>query len=369
MADFGQIGQALSGFSAGVSGQLPQFQQGLANRQKERNAQDINAREKFINSVGGANSLLDQGDLPNAIQVLSQLQDPNAQRLAQDLSNPETQQEAIADIQSFTARAVATGDFKDASGRTGMASAKTEIMPDGSAVMVLPGGSTQVVDPSGQVVTGQARLDVLANSQNFRMTRLEKEAALEVKTARDTSRVKMNESRTSDIMKEMSSRNRKAATSGIRISQALRLASRATQGVGGPALLQISKIFPGIDVSDEAALDQTLGQLAMDQLQNFTGPTTDFEYEKAAAIPGQLGDNRTGNIARLKGLQRAEWFNKRQFEQFRKHTSSGGDADTFSFNFGEPIKTKKGVYTLQDIQDTAVDGHMSIEEVLKRLNK
>ena len=131
----------------------------------------------------------------------------------------------------------------------------------------------------------------------------------------------------------------------------------------------MSKLFPGIDVSNEAALSQSLTNLALDELQKFKGPTTDFEFGKTEEIAGTLGDSKTANRAKIASLRRANWFNQREAKQFQSHVKNGGDPDSFGFNFGEPMKTKRGVFTLKDIQDTAVANNISIDEALKRLNK
>jgi hypothetical protein len=180
-----------------------------------------------------------------------------------------------------------------------------------------------------------------------------------------TQRVK----RSSAIKKELSERNRSAARSGRTLRQALTLAQKANQGFTGAAKLQLSRLLPGVDASNEAALDATLRTLALEQLQQFKGPTTDFEFGVTESISGSLGQSQSANIARIKSLDRARFFNEREFKQFDDHVKSGGDPDSFSFNFGEPVKTKKGVFTLQDIQDTAVQNNLTIEETIKRLNK
>jgi hypothetical protein len=131
----------------------------------------------------------------------------------------------------------------------------------------------------------------------------------------------------------------------------------------------LSKLFPGIDASDEAALSQSLTNLALDELQKFSGPTTDFEFQKTEEIAGTLGDSRAANAAKVASLQRANWFVKREAEQFRDHVKSGGDPDAFAFDFDEQIKTKKGTFSLQDIQDTALANNFTIEQTVKELNK
>lgn len=57
------------------------------------------------------------------------------------------------------------GFVKPQKGTGGLASAKTEILESGAVIQALPDGSVQVRDPSGKVVTGQARLDVLKQSK------------------------------------------------------------------------------------------------------------------------------------------------------------------------------------------------------------
>lgn len=177
------------------------------------------------------------------------------------------------------------------------------------------------------------------------------------------------EQRRSDITKDLSTRNRDAARTLPRISQALTLAQTADQGFTGAVKLQLAKLLPGIDVTNEGQLQSTLLSLSLDQLQNFKGPTTDFEFAVTESITGAVGDSKTANIARLNSLKRAAWFNQREFKQFRDFTRTGGDPDDFAFDFNEVIKTKKGDFSLQDLQDTAVENNLSIQEVLKELNK
>ena len=86
-------------------------------------------------------------------------------------------------------------------------------------------------------------------------------------------------------------------------------------------------------------------------------------------IAGTLGDSKAANRAKVASLQRANWFAQREAKQFRNHVDTGKNPDTFGFNFNEQLNTKRGDFSLQDIQDTAVDNNISIEETIKRLNK
>jgi hypothetical protein len=254
-------------------------------------------------------------------------------------------------------------------GATGLASAKTDILESGATIQALPTGETVVRDPSGQIVTGQERLDVLAQAKEQKLQLKREQAEISVEAESLKERAKLKERRISEITAEISTRNRDAARSERTVNKALTLAQQASQGLKGSSILALSRLIPGIDATDEAALDAATKELALEQLQAFKGPTTDFEFGVTQSIAGGLGQSKAANISRLKSLKRATWFNQREEEQFRKHTKSGGDPDSFRFNFGEPVRTKKGVFTLQDIQDTAVQNNMTIDETIKSLNR
>ena len=175
-------------------------------------------------------------------------------------------------------------------------------------------------------------------------------------------------SRANEMTKELGERNRSAARGQRPLKQALTLIAKADQGLTGAAKLQLSKLIPGIDVSDEGQLDAVFNQLALEQLQQFKGPTTDFEFGVTQDIAGSISNAQTANLARVKSLDRNNWFNQREFKQFNNYIKNGNDPDGFAFDFQETMKTKKGAFTLQQLQDTAVSGNLTIEEVLARLN-
>jgi len=187
--------------------------------------------------------------------------------------------------------------------------------------------------------------------------------------AQEIANVKFSEKRRDILTTELADRNRAASRSVININRALKLADKASQGLTGYLKTQLAKIFPDIDVGDEGALQAAFTQLAIDKLQSFKGPTTDFEYDKALSIGGDISDPKTANIARLNALKRAAWFTQREFKQFREFTDKGGNPDDFSFDFGEEIQTKRGPIPLQDIQDTALENNLTIEQTIKRLNE
>lgn len=233
--------------------------------------------------------------------------------------------------------------------------------------------STPVFDPA----TGQTQLVPVEGAIKETPTQ---QSAREFQSAKNLSELSVGEtkaketikarvSRTSTLKKEFSERRRLAARSTRKVKEAQKLAQNATQGVAGSGKLSLARLFPGIDARDEGALSSAFKGLALDELQKFSGPTTDFEFAVTEDIAGSLGNSAGANKARLSSLERANWFADRESQQFNDHVKGGHDPDEFFFNFNELVTPKKGgkSYSLQSLQDTAVANHLSIDEVIKRL--
>ena len=73
--------------------------------------------------------------------------------------------EIVGQKSSKSGKVIADPRTATGAGLGGMASAKTEILADGSTIMALPDGTTQVTDPEGNIVTGDQRLDTLMAAQ------------------------------------------------------------------------------------------------------------------------------------------------------------------------------------------------------------
>jgi len=260
-------------------------------------------------------------------------------------------------------------EFQRGGGKTGFQFGGQEMFEDDAGNIFFattrksPGSGTvdPVVTPLIEGTQISGRLNPLSGSG---LTSKKK-----VGEAQQIANVKFTEKRRDVLTSELANANRIASRSVVSINAALKLSERASQGVTGPLKLQLAKIFPDIDVGDEGALQSAFTQLALVQLQSFKGPTTDFEFSKAQSVGGDLGDPKSANIARLTGLKRAAWFVKREFKQFRDFTKTGGEPDDFAFNFNESIQTKRGLVTLEDLQDTAAELNITIEEAIKRLNE
>ena len=351
---------ALQGFGAGVAGRGAEFLQGLDDARSNALVKDAYTTQQHLlnGNVPDALALLN-----NRVELLGGRDASDTQGII-DLIGSGNIQGAIGQLQIPIDYAIGLGKFKPPGSSGGLASAKTEIFGNGAVVFALPSGETVVQDPSGNIVTGEDRDRVLKEARNFDLQFKQQEADIAVRQAQDTAAAKQRAIRESDLTRAMSERNRTSKRMTARLRQAFILANKATQGVTGTLKTRMAKLFPDIDVADEASLNQSLKLLALEQLQKFKGPTTDFEFQQVEDIAGRFSDPKTANIAKIKAMQRAEWFNQREFEQWKKWKAAGKDPDTFGFDYGERIKTKRGEFTLQDIQDTAVKNNLTIEEAL-----
>lgn len=90
---------------------------------------------------------------------------------------------ADALVQKTIALGERMGFIKPSVGAGGLASAKTEILKDGSVIQALPDGTVQVRNPSGEVVEGQERLDVLSQSRQQAIKTLQTQADIKAAQA------------------------------------------------------------------------------------------------------------------------------------------------------------------------------------------
>ncbi|MGB0943141.1 MAG: hypothetical protein ACPGUE_12095 [Marinomonas sp.] len=323
-------------------------------------------QELDINNAKSLKPFLDSGDLTGAINQLN-IQKQQAQQLgfSDDVNEADIAIQTLQAPDGLQKIKLGTDSFLQSSGVTPRAQAKTALK---TFAPITDQSTGQVSLPTFDPNTGETKLVPIEGAVQ-ETERQKQQRELKGFTTKEESKARL--SRAKEIKKELGDRNRNAARSQQPLMEALRLASnpRTAEGLAAGVVTQLARVLPGIDASNESNLDSALNRLALEQLQNFKGPTTDFEFGVTQNIVGSLTDPREANIARLKSLQRANWFAKKEFKQFNDHMDSGGSPDEFAFNFNEEIKTKKGSFSLKDIQETAVDNRMTIEEVLAELDK
>jgi hypothetical protein len=120
-------------------------------------------------------------------------QDPSLFIEALNANNPDDLNLAItraATAQGNADKLIEQGLMKEKA-KSGLASAKTEILESGAVIQALPDGSVQVRDPSGEIVTGQARLDALSQSRQQALKTLQAESEIAVDTEGKKSEAKL----------------------------------------------------------------------------------------------------------------------------------------------------------------------------------
>lgn len=374
----------LSG-SADLTPGLHALAQIPAERQ-EREANELEINEKrhlqqlhdMLPEAQMAHTALEAGDIETTKRILenrvnrlsSQKRDPSHTqrtlekiRLAEMTNDPGALEDAKQDIASILQDAQ-NRQIGDATRKIGA----REIYDNGTIVASTQQGPI-VWTPDGREVYGEEAARTIAEAQKADLQHRRDISDIDVQETVKKERVTQAARRDSELISDMSTRNRTSARDQRTITEALQLSAQAAGGITAGIKLKLSKLLPGVDVGNEAALDSALTQIALDQLQKFKGPTTDFEFGVTQDIAGSVTDPKTARLAKLNSLKRAAWFNQREYTQFVRHQRAGGSSDDFAFDFNEVVHTAKGSYTLQDLQETAVANHMSMEDVLQKLNE
>lgn len=126
----------------------------------------------------------------------------------------------------------------------------------------------------------------------------------------------------------------------------------------------LAKVVPGVDVEDEAALESALTQFAMQNLQSFKGPTTDFEFRVAERINGTMTDSASSIQAKLNALD-VSTFLKEQYSKQLGSALRNSKFDPMEFNFNDNDEYKG--LTISQITDYALANGVGIDQAIKDL--
>lgn len=156
-------------------------------------------------------------------------------------------------------------------------------------------------------------------------------------------------------------------------------------GVPQWAKQKLSQLFGKGDWSDASVVYSALNSLAMDELQKFKGPTTDFEFTRSEKTFGGEFDTRESLEAKLRAQDRGIWAQGQKdiaFQEFIKDDNNnpnsfrydilGGEAgkQPFKFSGNKSFKNAKGnEMTVNEIYMGAVKNDMKVEDFVKELNK
>ncbi len=360
-----KIGLALQGFGAGVQGRGPEFLTGL--RQQEQDLDD-NRKDALLKDAFTIQRMLQSGQISPAREIIM-----NRLQAIEQLGGDNS--DTLGLLNKFDAGDI-KGVFNDVSTVVEFAQAQGLLQFPGAADKKFSQKTTGIqTDPvTGQQFTGvfdpntgtTIRQDIpgaFGETPIQRTTR-------EVGQVQKEEVVRRTAARASEIKAEIGERKRGASRAQVQLRQGLELAKTASQGLTGQGKVFLARLFPNIDVSDEAALDTALTGMAVEILQKFKGQTTDFELNVTRDITGRLGDSKSANIARLKSLDRNNWFIRRESQQFNNWVDQGKRPDDWpGLDLEEKLKTKQGSFTLQQLLVTAARDTMTMPEVLKKLNR
>jgi hypothetical protein len=253
-------------------------------------------------------------------------------------------------------------ELKYVAGQGGGAGARkiksTNIDPQtGIATLIYEDGEVESIPVEALQGRGEQELDLRKQLAN-----------LEVDTEGRKAAAKFRQKRISDTSQEYANSVKLANQTILKANEAGILIEKSSQGLGGVGKLKLASIFPNIDVSDEAALDSALTDLALTGLQVIKGPTTDFEFGVVEDRTGRLGLGKSANKAKINALKRSQWFVKEQARQYKDYIKRNGDVDMFEFNFNAPAY-KGSNYSLTDLQETAASNNLTIEETIKKFRE
>lgn len=209
----------------------------------------------------------------------------------------------IVGAQQSIEKTIASGDklgiLRRDPSKQGLASAKTEILDDGSTIQALPSGDVVVRDPSGAIATGQARLDVLKGAREQKLTTEQQEADIAVTTEGRKEKAKLIEQE-----KALPRIGAKKAAAKQAITKSGKLFDRLEKvNVNianydevirlldeGAETGAVTSLFPSFKAAT-VALENIQGQLGLDVIGNTTfGALSESELKFAlrTALPDKL---------------------------------------------------------------------------------
>jgi hypothetical protein len=175
-------------------------------------------------------------------------------------------------VQGFQEQGILKAPKTETDG-TGKASAVTRILADGTTIQALPNASVQVTDPSGNIVTGADRLEVLKNARIA-----EQEQARALAGQKETGKI------AAQISKDAFERLEPINTAVANINEGIRLLDEGAST--GPIMSKLPSIR-----SASVQLDNLQGRLGLDVIGQTTfGALSESELRFAldTALPKNL---------------------------------------------------------------------------------
>lgn len=168
--------------------------------------------------------------------------------------------------------------------RSGLASAMTRTYDNGTVLQSLPDGSTKVLGPDGEPVTGEARVQALRKAR-------EEQVEFAAARAGATARSEGEEKRIQTTIDE----GLDAAQGVATLHRALDLLNEVETGGFDAAAIK-AKQWLGIESADEGELSSSLGKAVLSQLRaTFGAAFTEREGSRLEGIEARMGANTETN--------------------------------------------------------------------------
>jgi len=156
--------------------------------------------------------------------------------------------------------------------------------------------------------------------------------------------------------------------------------SSALKKAKGGALTQIlpdlGRVIPGLDAligtGDEQAALAAINSFVLLQMQAFKGTTSNRELDFARTTVARLGNTREANEIIVRSFENVIFLAQQENKQFDEFLRGGGKGRNFIFNFQKVLFKDHptfGTVTLDDIQTTAFENGITMEEAIKELRR
>jgi len=135
-------------------------------------------------------------------------------------------------------------------------------------------------------------------------------------------------------------------------------------------LPQIGRLIPGFDATNEQAAQAQINSFVLDEMSKFKGNTSDRELAFARETVAELGNSPEANRIILRNFENVIFLSSEENRQFDEFVKGGNKARDFIFNFQKviiPDHPTFGNVTLDDLQTTAFENGITIENALKEL--
>lgn len=296
-------------------------------------ARDDAALNGFIKDARIGEKLLASGNIQGFLNFSDQRIDALT-RLGVDSTQTQRIRNMVAQGQIPTALSELTSFTSAIDGAKRLSQVQSsDILPDGAVIQVMRDGTRKVFNPQGQEVSGSDAAKVIRQSRDFG-AEVSASAAEKRATAKGLAKQRQD-------IKTTITENAQAASRSINKFKRIR---QAIEDVGTGKISQAKRIFgsfiPGVDASNEQALNSAINDLVFEELSRFKGALSEGERAFAAETTANLGFTTEANKIILDRLIRRAEDAIKESKDFSRFTKRGGNPEDFIPSVTDELSTK-----------------------------